>query len=167
MACRCGVHRNAFECRTAAQLGPEWQYETVKLNYTIAATYTPDFIDPVTKTIRETKGHFPPEDRRKMLAVRKANPDWTFVLVFQNPGARIAKGSKTSYAMWAEKHGFGWERGPGAKYKAERRAKVSAMAGAAAEADSIGRARLSVKPRRRCSPMVPGPSPFSLRHRCH
>lgn len=115
MVCRCGVHRNAYECRTAAQLGRDWQYEATKLTYSIEATYTPDFVDFNTKTIRETKGHFPYEDRRKMQAVKAANPDWTIILVFQNPGARIAKGSKTTYALWAEKHGFGWERGPAAK----------------------------------------------------
>jgi hypothetical protein len=56
----------------------------------------------------ETKGHLSEEDRRKMRAVKAANPDLDVRFVFQTPYNKIYKGSKTTYAKWAEKHGFLW-----------------------------------------------------------
>ncbi len=82
-----------------------FQYESLKLPYTIEAVYTPDFVLP-NGVILEAKGWFRPEDRRKMLAVKKAHPELDIRLVFQNPNVPISKGSKTTYAMWAEKNGF-------------------------------------------------------------
>lgn len=79
----------------------------VKLSYVIEATYTPDFVGD-DGTLYEAKGWFRPQDRRKMLAVRKANPGLRIVMVFQNPNGKISKGSKTTNAMWCEKHGFKW-----------------------------------------------------------
>ena len=47
-----------------------YQYEGEKLTYTIEAKYIPDF--KVGDVYLETKGYFPPEQRRKMKAVKKA-----------------------------------------------------------------------------------------------
>ncbi|NML04294.1 endodeoxyribonuclease [Sphingomonas sp. G-3-2-10] len=106
------TYRNKFEERVARQLGPEYEYEALKLPYVTQHTYTPDFVDPARKLIVESKGQFPAADRKKMLAVKAQHPDWTIKLVFQNPNARLSKASSTTYSAWADKHGFAWERGP-------------------------------------------------------
>lgn len=103
--------RNRYERAVAATL-PGWEYEAIRLTYTVQHTYTPDFIDRDRKIIREAKGHFPPADRRKMRAVRDANPDWRIIIVLQRPDTRISKRSKTTYAQWCERNGFEWEAGP-------------------------------------------------------
>lgn len=104
--------RNRFEDRVARELGPDWAYEPMKLRYTTDHLYTPDFVHAETRTIRETKGYFPPEDRRKMKAVVAQNPDWRFIIVFTDPEKRISKTSKVTYAAWCDKNGIAWERGP-------------------------------------------------------
>jgi len=87
--------------------GQPFEYETLRLNYTVSAVYTPDFILP-NGVILEAKGYFKPEDRRKMLAVKKQHPERDIRLVFQAPYNTLTKDSKTTYAMWAEGHGFLW-----------------------------------------------------------
>ena len=84
-----------------------FEYETLRLSYTITANYTPDFILP-NGVILEAKGYFKPVDRRKMLAVKKANPELDIRLVFQAPYNTLSKESKTTYAMWADKNEFMW-----------------------------------------------------------
>ena len=88
------------------ELQVPYSYESEKLDYVIEARYIPDFI--VGDIYLETKGFFKPADRKKMLAVKKCNPDLDFRLVFQAPYNKINKKSKTTYAKWAEKHGFPW-----------------------------------------------------------
>lgn len=102
------TYRSFFESQVAATLGPEWQYESIKLPYVIEHTYTPDFIDPINKQIIEVKGRLDPSERAKLLAVVKQNPDWEVTVLFQYPNTKIAKGSKTSYAEWAAKNGIKW-----------------------------------------------------------
>ena len=87
-------------------LNIEYGYEPDKFNYVIEAKYTPDF--KIGDVYLETKGFFKPADRRKMLAVKKCNPDLDVRLVFQAPYNKISKNSKTTYAAWAEKNGFQW-----------------------------------------------------------
>jgi hypothetical protein len=87
--------------------GHQFEYETLKLNYTLSANYYPDFILP-NGVILEAKGYFKPEDRRKMLAVKKQHPDLDIRLVFQAPYNTLTKKSSTTYAKWAEKNGFLW-----------------------------------------------------------
>lgn len=99
-------YRNKFEAKCGAAFGPQYEYESIRLTYTTEHTYTPDFIDVAGKRIIETKGYFPPQDRAKMLAVKRAHPDWSITLCFQRPEMTISKASKTTYRQWAEKHGF-------------------------------------------------------------
>jgi hypothetical protein len=84
-----------------------FEYENLKLDYTIKAVYTPDFILP-NGVILEAKGYLKPEDRRKMLAVKKQHPDLDIRFVFQAPYNTLSKDSKTTYSEWAEKNGFPW-----------------------------------------------------------
>lgn len=87
-------------------------YETLKIPYTIPAsphTYTPDFVLE-NGVIIESKGLFSVEDRKKHLLVKAQHPEYDIRFVFQNPHARLYKGSPTTYAMWAEKNGFKWAK---------------------------------------------------------
>tara|TARA_R100000781_G_scaffold32462_3_gene23687 strand:+ start:2236 stop:2583 length:348 start_codon:yes stop_codon:yes gene_type:complete len=88
------------------ELKIDYTYETDKVKYVIESNYIPDF--KVGNIYLETKGYFKAADRRKMLAVKKGNPDLDIRLVFQAPHNKISKKSKTTYAMWATKHGFPW-----------------------------------------------------------
>ena len=88
------------------ELQVPYSYESEKLDYVIEARYIPAFI--VGDIYLETKGFFKPADRKKMLAVKKCNPDLDIRLVFQAPYNKINKKSKTTYAKWADKHGFPW-----------------------------------------------------------
>ena len=104
------TYRSRLEERLARWLelnDHPFEYETLKLAYTIDAIYTPDFILP-NGVILEAKGWFKPEDRRKMLAVKKAHPELDIRLVFQQSYNTLSKTSKTTYAQWAEKNGFLW-----------------------------------------------------------
>lgn len=56
----------------------------------------------------ETKGLFDTADRQKMILVKAQHPDIDIRMVFSNAQARIAKKSKTSYAMWCDRQGYQW-----------------------------------------------------------
>ena len=84
-----------------------YEYEPCNIPYTLQCNYKPDFV--LANGIHlEVKGYFPAKDRRKMIAVKKDNPDLDIRFVFQKPFNVIYKGSKTTYAQWCEKHGFKW-----------------------------------------------------------
>lgn len=100
--------RSGLEQRVAdllSNLGVKYEYESTKVPYVLMCKYTPDFLLP-NGVYLECKGFLKPEDRRKMVAVKKENPDLDIRFVFQAPYNKISKGSKTTYAMWCEKHGF-------------------------------------------------------------
>tara|TARA_Y100001970_G_C14142451_1_gene807931 strand:- start:143 stop:577 length:435 start_codon:yes stop_codon:yes gene_type:complete len=88
-------------------LGVSYQYESEKLSYTIQHNYTPDFCLP-NYIYLEAKGYWAPEDRRKILAVKRDNPDIDLRMIFQSPYNTISKKSKTTYAQWCEKHDIPW-----------------------------------------------------------
>ena len=71
-------------------IGVSYQYESEKLSYTIQHYYTPDFILP-NYVYLETKGYWSPEDRRKVLAVKRDNPGIDLRMVFQSPYNKISK----------------------------------------------------------------------------
>jgi len=83
----------------------EYGYESETLVYTL--NYYPDFIIETQngKVYIETKGHFPSEDRMKMLSVKKNHPDLDIRMVFMQDN-KINKKSVTRYTDWCEKHGF-------------------------------------------------------------
>ena len=110
-------YRSGLEDQISEQLkftGKTWSYETEKLKYTVperVATYTPDFIlikSNGDKMYIETKGRFTTADRKKMKLVKEANPELDIRLLFQTPNNKIIKTSKTTYADWADKHGYLW-----------------------------------------------------------
>ena len=104
------AYRSRLEERLARWLelnDVSFQYETLNLSYTITANYTPDFVLQ-NGVILDAKGYFKTADLRKMLAVKKDNPDLDIRFVFQAPFNTLSKESKTTYAMWAEKNDFKW-----------------------------------------------------------
>ena len=88
-------------------LGVSYEYENEKLSYTIEHTYTPDFCLP-NYVFLEAKGYWDAADRRKILAVKRDNPDADIRMVFQSPYNTISKKSKTTYAQWCERHEIPW-----------------------------------------------------------
>ena len=88
-------------------LGISYEYESKKISYVIQHHYTPDFILP-NHTVLECKGYWDAADRRKVLAVKRDNPELDLRMVFQSPYNKISKKSKTTYAMWCEKHDIPW-----------------------------------------------------------
>lgn len=69
------------------------------------AHYTPDF--PLHNgIIIESKGRFVTADRQKHILIKDQHPDLDIRFVFSRSKSPISKRSKTTYAMWCEKHGF-------------------------------------------------------------
>lgn len=107
--------RSNFELSIAKWLeskGIPYQYEKLKLKYTVPETqrtYTPDWqITSTPDIIYESKGRFTSVDRKKMLLVRKSNPQITIRMIFQNASVRLSKKSKTTYAEWCDKNNIEW-----------------------------------------------------------
>ena len=105
---RSGLEERFIQELTEYNIDPN--YEAIKFEYIVPESkhvYTPDF--PVSPHIViETKGRWVLEDRQKMLLVMEQYPDIDFRIVFYNANQKIKKGSKTSYAMWCDKHGIKW-----------------------------------------------------------
>lgn len=102
-------YRSKAEASFASDLakrGVRFEYETLKLDYTISAKYIPDF--KIGNMIIEYKGRLTAADRRKMICVKRDNPTLDIRFVFQNPNLPIRKGSRTTYGMWATANGFKW-----------------------------------------------------------
>ena len=105
--------RSGLEERTADSLkarGVPFEYEKLVLTYEVPAKkckYTPDFVITTRsgkKIIVETKGRWLRADRQKMILVMDQHPELDIRFVFQNPNARIAKTSRTTYAEWCQKY---------------------------------------------------------------
>ena len=105
MGYRSGLEKQVADLLSG--LGVTYEYESTKVPYVLMCSYTPDFLLP-NGIYLECKGHLTPEDRRKMVAVKKMNPELDIRFVFQAPFNKITKGSKTTYAKWCEKNGFQW-----------------------------------------------------------
>mgnify|MGYP003296456341 CR=1 FL=1 len=105
MAFRSGLEEKVADLMVG--LGVKYEYESTKVPYVIQHIYTPDFLLP-NGIYLECKGYWEPEDRRKIKAVMRDNPDLDLRMVFQAPYNRISKKSKTTYAQWCEKHGIKW-----------------------------------------------------------
>lgn len=113
--------RSGLEEGNAALLrsrGIPFTYEQRKLKWLPEVkfrTYTPDFEITTRsgkKIIVETKGYWTTEDRQKMRCIVQQHPDLDIRIVFQNPNAKIRKGSKTTYAEWCQKElGIQWAKG--------------------------------------------------------
>ena len=108
-------YRSKSEERVAEHLklmGVPYEFEPLdkKVSYRIerTATYLPDFVLTDSGIILEVKGYFTSADRTKYLRVKQSNPGIDLRFVFDRASTKITKNSKTTYADWAEKHGFKW-----------------------------------------------------------
>jgi hypothetical protein len=103
--------RSGLEQKIAESLdkaGVSYKYEDQVIEYlkpAKIAKYTPDFVLE-NGIIIEVKGRFLTADRQKHLLVRKQRPELDIRFVFSRSKERISKKSRTTYAMWCEKHGF-------------------------------------------------------------
>jgi len=88
MAFRSGLEEKVADL--LCNLGVKYEYESTKVPYVLQCNYTPDFLLP-NGIYLETKGHLTEEDRRKMKAVKAANPDLDIRFVFQPPTIRSTK----------------------------------------------------------------------------
>lgn len=81
------------------------KYETEKIPYLISGHYIPDFVIETKsgKVYIETKGHFRPEAKRKMVAVKKLNPHLDIRILFY-------KHSKAN-EKWCIKYNFPYAYG--------------------------------------------------------
>lgn len=103
---RSGLEQKVCEDLKARGVG--YEYEQMKLKYIrpqSAHTYTPDIV-LANGIILELKGRFTAEDRKKMLLVKSCHPDLDIRFLFSNSKTKLSKASKTTYALWCEKHGF-------------------------------------------------------------
>jgi len=88
--------------------GIDGEYEQHIIEYVKPEThhkYHPDFKLP-NGIFVETKGRFLADDRKKHLLIKKQHPELDIRFLFQNSKSKISKGSKTTYGMWCDKHGF-------------------------------------------------------------
>jgi hypothetical protein len=103
--------KSGLEVNLARQIdakGVPVQYEEESISYDVPARrarYTPDFKLP-NGIIVEGKGLFDAKDRAKHILVKEQHPDLDIRFVFNNPNARLYKGSPTTYAKWCDTHGF-------------------------------------------------------------
>ena len=71
------MFRSGLEGKVATLLSSlkvPYEYETTKLAYVLECNYIPDFLLP-NGIYLEVKGRLTSEDRRKMKAVKKSNPE--------------------------------------------------------------------------------------------
>lgn len=101
--------RNKFEQKLQNQLkksGVEFAYESERIPYILKYNYIPDW-PVVTKSGKkiyiEAKGHFRPEAKAKMRAVKKLHPELDIRLVFYSFNKK--------YIAWAVKNQFPWAVG--------------------------------------------------------
>ncbi len=95
--------KNKFERKILDQLelsGLQVTYEGTKIPYVLAGHYIPDYVvlTPNGKIFIEAKGHFRPEAKRKMVAVKRQHPELDIRLVFYRYNPK--------YERWALKYGF-------------------------------------------------------------
>ena len=107
--------RSGLEEKVAAELdrhGIRYEYEKNFISFTVpsrTAKYTPDFYVTTRSSrliICESKGRFVTADRQKHLLVKAQHPELDIRFVFSNSRQTISKTSRTTYAMWCEKHGY-------------------------------------------------------------
>ena len=85
-------------------------YESERFAYVLHRKYRPDFkIESDHGPIHiEVKGWWPSNERSKLLAVFINNPTIRLFVALQRPQQKISKQSKTSYAMWCDRHFIPW-----------------------------------------------------------
>ena len=107
-------YRNKFEQEIGEALGPDWEYEPFRMQYTVLRNYTPDFVltfDDYFKIFVEAKGYFRPGDRQKYKAIRDECVDdgyITLVFFLQYPNKKVQKGAQLTMSQWCDKENIQW-----------------------------------------------------------
>lgn len=89
----------------------EYEADTFEFRVEETRKYTPDWTlhTRAGKIIYiEFKGVLDGKTRKKMKLVKKEHPKLDIRIIFEKAGNKIFKGSKTTYWMWANQHGFPW-----------------------------------------------------------
>ena len=112
-------YKSGLEDNLAEQLKKnhkKFLYESEKISYIQPAsnhTYTPDFVlqkKTAGTLYLETKGRWVKTDRQKFDWIFDQHPNIDIRFVFQNPNAKLYKGSKTTYAQYCDKKGWVWSK---------------------------------------------------------
>lgn len=107
---RTGRYKSKLEANFAQQAqkqGLHFDYEPERFAYTRLGHYTPDWrIAP--GVFIETKGYLAPSNRANLLSFREQHPNIIILLLFANAENKLNSRSDTTYAQWAERHGFVW-----------------------------------------------------------
>jgi hypothetical protein len=105
-------YRSKFEGRCGALLEPAgFEYEPYRVKYTIAHSYTPDFVfnDDGLEVLVEAKGYFRPGDTQKYKAIAASLPfGQELVFLLQAPTKQVRSGTKLTMAGWCDKVGIKW-----------------------------------------------------------
>ena len=108
-------YRSIFEADIAENSTVKFEYEKTVIEYVMPPKkYKPDFTFKKKAgglMIIEGKGYFTSSDRTKMKLVKDQNPTLDIRFLFQNANNKLRRGSKTTYAKWAESNGFPWAEG--------------------------------------------------------
>jgi len=93
----------------AMEIPYEYEPPNKKVSYRVErdAKYLPDFIVG-NDIILEVKGYLTSSDRAKYLRIQRCNVFLDLRFVFDRPQNTLNKKSKTTYAQWADSHGFLW-----------------------------------------------------------
>lgn len=108
-------YRSKLEGKVALLLGEEWEYEKVRVDYTMHRKYTPDFTKGDIYV--EVKGFFRPGDQAKYIAIKEALDEEgkELVFIFSNPNKPVRKGAKLTHGKWCDKVGVRYFRACDAK----------------------------------------------------
>ena len=104
------LYKSKFEQEVANYYGSKVKYEPDKISFeqpSIKRSYLPDFKIKENVYI-EAKGKLTSEDRKKHIWVKEQHPEIMIIFLFMNSKNKLNKASKTTYAAWAESHGFPW-----------------------------------------------------------
>lgn len=107
---RKGKYKSKLEADFAAlcfKHGVGFKYESSKFPYVRPSHYNPDW-EIAKDVFIETKGYLAPSNRANLIAFKEQYPHVKILLLFGNAQNKLNARSKTTYAEWAEKHGFEW-----------------------------------------------------------
>lgn len=107
---RKGKYKSGLEREFAAlanNQGLKFEYEPTSFPYSRPSHYIPDWKIAENVYI-ETKGWLAPFQRANLIAFKEQYPQVRILLLFGNADNRLNARSKTTYAQWAERHGFEW-----------------------------------------------------------
>lgn len=105
---RKGKYKSGLERDFAAEAkakGLGFDYEPTSFPYSRPSHYIPDWRIAENVYI-ETKGWLAPFQRANLIAFKEQYPHVRILLLFGNSENKLNAKSKTTYAQWAERHGF-------------------------------------------------------------